>query len=263
MTRTAAFCWGGAILATVVALGQGAHQDWELRAQGDSDTVRFTVRRFEPGHGRWNSTFDVPFSRFHGLSRDTIQLGGKANFEYVVDAGKLACAGGFRGGAGAGTFTVVPNPQYVSELEKLGFSGPVQDTAFTLIMSGVSLDFAREVQALGINGSIADLQNMRNSGIGIKYLRELRDDGYHKLSAHDVMHLHDMGVAAGYLQALKDAGYDLSVPEVINLHNMGVDTGYLRELQNYGLHPSVQDILNLHNTGVSPRFLDAYGPKPP
>jgi len=257
MTRTAAIGWGAVILAAVVALGQGAHQDWELKARGDLDTVRFTVRRFEPGHGRWVSSSDVSFSRFKGLSYETIDRGGKAKFEYVVDAGKLICEGSFHWGSGSGTFTAVPNPQFIFELEKLGFTGPSKEDAFSLIMSGLSLDFAREVKAAGIGASISDLENMQNMGVGITYVRELRDEGYNNLSAHDVIELHNMGVRGSYLAALKDSGYDLPVREIVNLHNMGVDPAYLRELRNTGLHPTAADLVNLHNMGVTPKFLEA------
>jgi len=257
MTRNAAIGWGAAALAAMVAVGQGAHQDWELSPHGDSDTVRFTVRRFEPGHGRWVSTSDVRMSHFQGLSHDIMERGGKVKFEYVRDAGKLVCEGSFHWGAGSGTFTVVPNPEFISELDKLGFGGPSQETAFSMMMSGLSLDFARQVKAAGIRATLADLENMQNMGIGTNYLHELRDDGYTGLSAREVIDLHNMGVRGSYLLALKDAGYDLPMHDVINLHNMGVDAAYIQELRNYGLHPTAQEMLELHNMGVAPRYLEA------
>ncbi len=257
MSRAAIIGWGAVILAAMVAVGQGAHQDWELRQRGDSDSVRFTIRRFEPGRGRWVSTSDVSFSRFKGLTHETIERGGKVNFEYVVDAGKLICEGSFHWGSGAGSFTIVPNPQFISELNKLGFTGPSQENAFAMMMSGLSLDFAREVKAAGISGTISDLENMQNMGVGISYIHELRDDGYTALSAGDVIELHNMGVRGPYMRALKDAGYDLPVHDIVTLHNMGVDAAYIRQLRDAGLHPDAGDVVNLHNMGVTPRFLQA------
>ncbi len=257
MSRTAAIGWGAIVLAAMVAVGQGAHQDWELKSHGDSDTVRFTVRRFEPGHGRWVSTSDVRWVHFKNLSRDTVDRGGKVNFEFVQDAGKLICEGSFHWGYGSGSFTIVPNPQFVSELEKLGFTGPSHESAFSMVMSGLSLEFAREVKEAGISGTIADLENMQNMGVNVKYVQEMRDNGYRNLSAHDVIELHNMGVNGGYLLALKDAGYDLPTRDIVNLHNMGIDGSYIHELQTYGLHPSADELVNLHNMGVSPRYLDS------
>jgi hypothetical protein len=256
MSRISAVGWGAVVLAALVAVGQGAHQNWELRRGGGFDGVRFTVRRFEPGRGRWTSSSTVPFARFHGLSPDTIDHGGKARFEYVQDPGKLVCQGSFSWGSGAGSFTFVPNPQFVSELQKLGYDAPNDARLFSMMMSGVSLEFARAVRDAGLNASIEQLSDLRDQGVTLEFVRDAVREGYTGFSARDYIDLRAQGVSIAFLRDLQDSGYNLSAREIVNLRAQGVDADFLHQLRSYGLHPSASDLVQLRMQGVTPRYLD-------
>ena len=91
--------WGGILFAVVMAVAQESHKEWVLKATDDPDMLQFTIRRFKPG-STWSNTNTVPRSRFRGLSIDTLDHGGKANFEYVTDAGALRCTGSITWGRG-------------------------------------------------------------------------------------------------------------------------------------------------------------------
>jgi len=257
MTRNAAMLWGAAVLAGAVAIGQGSHQDWEVRRTGDFDSVLFTVKRFETGRGRWVSTFRAPLSRFHGLNPDLMEHGGKVQFEYVQDAGKLVCKGRFMWGSGSGSFDFVPNPQYAVELKKLGYDAPKDDQLFSMMMNGLTLEYARTVKEAGLTASLAELEELRNSGLSLEFIRDVRLEGYRDLTAREFIDLRNQGVATGFLRSLKEAGYTLSPHEMVELHNFGVDGRFLKELQTYGLHPAFEELKNFKMQGISPRYLDA------
>jgi hypothetical protein len=256
MTRTAALGWGAVILVTVVALGQGSHQDWELQRGGNWDTVRFSVRRFEAGHGRWNTSFNAPMSRFHGITYDNFSQSGKVKFEYVQDAGKLVCDGRFLWGRGSGSFTFVPNPDFANELKKLGYNAPREDKLFSMAISGINLDYAREMKAAGLDASVEELSELRDQGITLDYIRDVRLEGYRDLTVRDLVDLHNQGVGIKFLRAAKDAGYNLRVHEIINLSQQGIDGGYMRDIQAAGLHPTAAELIEYHQQGVSAKFLD-------
>ena len=274
--------WGAVLVAVVGAVAQDAHKEWSLKQTGTPDMLRFTVRRFKPG-STWSSTWDVPRSRFQGLSIDLLEHGGPAKFTYVQDAGNLECTGRFSWGAGSGDYTFVPNSGFSNQLASLGYDRPDRDDLFSMMMSGVTLDFARGVKDAKVRASSSDLIQMRNHGVNLEYITtatragyqnftaedfmqlrdhgvssdfliDLRDYGY-KLDAHDITHLRDHGVQSAFLRDLKDAGYDLNVQEVTNLRDHGVNSDEMRQLQHYGLRPAASDLTQLRDHGVTPEYL--------
>src|SRR5579863_9132149 len=87
----------GALVAVLIATGQvslDSRQEWKLKRSDSPGMVHFTVERWKPG-SHWTNSTDVPFADFRGLSRDTLEQGGPAKFEYVQDAGRLLCQGDF------------------------------------------------------------------------------------------------------------------------------------------------------------------------
>lgn len=257
MSTYSAIGWGAATLAVVLAAGLGPHQDWEMRRDGAWDTVFFTIKRFEPGHGKSSSTFTVPLSRFRGLAEGVIDRGGKARFEYVQDEGKLLCQGSFAWGTGTGSLTFVPDPRFPSELKKLGYDAPNSDMLFAMMMSGMSLEFAREVHDAGLTASTQQLAELQMKGVTLDYIRDARQQGYTSFSLKDYLDLRDHGIGPGFLRDLMDGGYTLSADEIVRLYGQGVNEAFLHELKSYGLQPKAEDLVRLRAQGATPGFLDS------
>ena len=81
---------GVALLAVLMATGQQSgelRQEWKLKSSDAPGMVHFTVERWKPGN-HWSNSTDVRVANFRGLSRDTIEHGGPAKFQYVQDAGR-------------------------------------------------------------------------------------------------------------------------------------------------------------------------------
>ena len=274
--------WGGILFAVVMAIGQESRKEWVLKPSDAPDMLQFTIRRFKPG-STWSNSNMAPRSRFQGLSIDTLEHGGKANFDYVMDAGTLRCSGRFTWSRGSGDYTFVPNPQFVSELRKLGYDAPDEEQQFAMLMSNVSLDFARGVKDAGLQASTQELIDLRNHGVNLDYIRETHDAGYRNLYARDYIQLRDHGVRTDYLRDLKTYGFNLSVHEIVQLRDHGVpsefirdlkaggydvtadritelrDHGvsseYMRELKDYGLKPAANELVQLRDHGVTPEYL--------
>jgi hypothetical protein len=254
----------GILFGVVMAIGQESRKEWVLKTSDVPDILQFTVRRFKPG-STWSNSNMAPRSRFQGLSIDTLEHGGKANFDYVTDAGTLRCSGSFMLGRGSGDYTFVPNRQFASELRKLGYDAPDEEQQFAMLMSNVSLDFARGVKDAGLQASTQELIDLRNHGVKLDYIRETHDAGYRNLYARDYIQLRDHGVGAGYLRDLKRYGFNLSVPEIVQLRDHGVPSEFLRDLEAGGYDVTARRITELRDHGVSSEYmreLKDYGLKP-
>lgn len=274
--------WGAILIAVVMAVAQEGNKQWVIKTTGTPDILRFTVRRFKPG-SEWSNTTEVPRSRFRGLSIDTLEHGGPAKFEYVQDAGSLACTGRFSWGGGSGDYTFVPNPDFGNQLRQLGYIPPDREQQFSMLMMDVNLQFARGVNDAGLHASIDQLIDLRAHGVSIEFLAEARRSGYQNFSVRDFIDLRDHGVrseflrdlkAYGYnldargitslrdhgvttefMRDLKQAGYNLPAREIADLRDHGVSSEYMRELKDYGLRPEARELTTLRDHGVTPEFL--------
>jgi len=256
MDRAATFIASATLVlvAGIIATGQETAQEWKIKRASDPDTVHFMIARRKAG-SEWMNANDVPLSRFRGLMPEMIDRGGAVTFEYVQDAGSLICKGDIWRGRGSGSYTFSPNPQFVTELKRLGYDAPDEEQLFSMIMSGVTLEFARGVKDEGLRASTWELISLRNHGVTLNYIHDIREAGYDKLFADDVIALRNHGVKVEFLRELNESGYNLSTRQVVELSNHGVNSRFIRDLKSYGLHPSASDIVDLRNHGVTPEYL--------
>jgi hypothetical protein len=218
--------------------------------------VHLTLERSRPGNRSITSS-DVPLTNFHGFSLDMLDRSGPAKFTYVQDAATLECTGKFGWGRGSGDFTLTPNPEFKTELNRLGFATPGQDELFLLVISGTNLDFIREVRGAGIASSLQDILDMAGHGINSQYIHDVARTGYRNLRAEDYIELRDHGVEPRFLQELKDAGYQIAANQVVELKDHGVDSNYVRDLGAYDLRPEPSELVSMRDHGVTPDYLRA------
>jgi len=246
--------WGGILFAVVMAVAQEAGKEWVVKASDASDMLQFTIRHHKGG-SFWSSTNDVPRSRFRGLSIDLLEHGGPAKFEYITDAGTLECKGRFSFGRGSGDYTFVPNRAFVSALTAMGYDAPDEEQVFSMMMSGIGLEFARAVKDAGLHATTSDLIRLRNHGVTLEYIADTRAAGYRDLTVADFVELRNHGVSTGYLRDLKSFGFNLRTAEIVELRNHGVASEFLRDLKLAGYNLPVSRITELRNHGVSSQFL--------
>lgn len=279
---TAMLVTAALLLAGVAMLGQDLKHGWRMQRADRADYVQFTIERWKAGN-HWSSSRPYPITSFKSFSMDYFERGGKQVFTFVQDAGELRCEGTFRFGRGSGEYTFTPNPTFVARLRELGYETPAESDLFALMASDISLDFAREVKAAGLGGSLDQLVELRVNGVSADYIREARSAGYTDFTARDYTQLHIHGVNTEYLRQLKEAGYNLSsaditelrihgVPadfvkdlktagydissrEIAELRIHGINSDYVRDLKAYGLHPEPSDMRELRIQGVSPEYL--------
>jgi hypothetical protein len=185
----------------VIALGVSAlfgsgrtwDDEWRITPADDSGMVRFSIDRVKPG-SQWSMSSDRSVADFRGLSMRTVDSSGKAKFEYVRDAGRLVCEGYFKNGVGIGAFEFIPDLEYARKLQKLGYDAPDDNQMFSMLMSDVSLDFARGVKEANVPATVKQLIDMRLHGVSLPYLHKLKTSGLRGLTAENIVRLRIHGV---------------------------------------------------------------------
>jgi len=246
---------GAVIFEVLTAPGTALNgQSWKLSRSGAPGMVHFTMERSRHGSREVESS-DVRLADFHGFSLAMLDRSGPAKFTYVQDAGTLQCEGKFAWGRGSGSFTLTPNPAFVSELNRLGFSTPREDDLYLMMLSKIDLDFVREVRSAGIARSLQDLLDMAAHGVNLAYVHDMNRAGYRNFRAQDYIEMHDHGVQAQFVEDLKQAGYEIPASQIIELRDHGVDSNFVRDLQLDGLRPRATELVELRDHGVTPGYL--------
>jgi hypothetical protein len=241
----------GAVLLAALLAGQEVRNEWTLTRGDSPDTVHFRVEHVSR-NSKWSHSSDVPVANFRGLNASQ---SGPAKFEYVDDAGTLACQGRFSFGAGSGTYKFQANPKFAGSLTELGYDAPTDDQALSMLLMHVTLDFARGIRDAGVNASTRQLIELRTHGVTLPYIRETQNAGYTNYRAADFIEMKIHGVSTDFLRALKHAGYDLPARQVNELKIHGVSEDYMRDLDIYGLRPRPDDLVQMKIHGVTPEFL--------
>ena len=223
---------------------------WTLeRKKGDHFRLETEMR----GQGNhWVNNTDVRASELKGLSN-----GPNVRFEIPREAGTLNFQGSFDGSKGKGTFTFAGNPGYQRQMQGLGYE--VSDSRLLeLYIHDVSLDFAREMTALG-EVSTGKLVELSIHGVTPEYVREMAGLGYKGLSASKLVEFKIHGVSPELVRALVDTGYeDLPPNRVVEFKIHGVTPDYIRGLANAGyrdLPPNKLVEFKIH--GVNEKFIRA------
>jgi len=239
--------------ATLADQDKTWRHEWTLtRHDSSSSKVHLSLTsRTDDGSDRMNS-LDVPLSSLAGFSLSALDHDGPLKFEYVRDSGRILCEGRVVGSRAFGPFTVALNPSFVSALQKMGYTAPQDDQAFSLVTSDVTLGYAQSVRDTGLTSSVSDLIDLQEHGVTSDYVRAVRQEGFTDLSASDISELRDHGVKPNYLKAIKTAGPNLSIEQVDNLYDHGVKPEYYESMKTTAPQLSIEQIDSLFDHGVEP-----------
>jgi beta-lactamase regulating signal transducer with metallopeptidase domain len=135
---------------------------------------------------------------------------------------------------------------------------PVQ-AVLALAEAGISPEYVDEMDALGYRLlSWEQLVTLRSHGVGPDYVRGLATEGYKDLKAEQLLALRSHGVGPEYIRGLKAAGLtDLSVGDLVELRNHGVSPEFASEMKNVGgdSEPSVSRLMSLRAQGIGPEYV--------
>lgn len=161
-----------AIAAYFVLEGSAApaEEAWRLGRSFHPATARFEIRRSSLFSTRV-TVRTIPWKSIRGLAPGQAWgISEHVQFAVVRDAGAILCSGQVRFGTGYGTFTFKPDPDFVDELRRLGYSEPTLDQLQELAIHDVTREFARSVRDSGVQRpgyrfSATELVRLRQAGI--------------------------------------------------------------------------------------------------
>ncbi len=215
------------ISLAVAQTGSPITGHWTIARPVFQDHVLLTIRCCGNTNSNMNSSTPVPLAQFRGLIRAQLESSGPvARFEIVRDAGTLQLQGYLQNGGGGGTFTFSPNPNFVTEMRSLGYSGLSDETIFALTVHDISTGFVRDMNAMGIHVESAE---------------QLLATGIHNVTVE-------------YARELQALGYsDLSPTKLVTMRIHGISTDFIKEVEALGYsHPSIEQLVTMRIHGVTP-----------
>ena len=122
---------------------------------------------------------------------------------------------------------------------------------------GVTPEYVQQIQKLGYKDiSAHDITQLYAVGVKPSYVKEIKKLGCTNISIHDITQLHAVGVKLGYIKQIKKLGYeDISAHDITQLHAVGVKPDYVRQIKSLGYDGiSIHDITQFYVTGVTPDY---------
>jgi hypothetical protein len=242
----------GAILTRAGDVRTG---DWTLHKSNDSGKVQFSLIEHR-GSGLSNHSSDWPASSFPGV--DFSKLGHQeVHFTLSRDAGKIECEGFLNNDEGAGIFHFQPEPNYMHEMQRLGFVVD-ENKQFTMAVVDVSLAFARETKNEHLEGLDVDkLIAFRIFGITAAFIEELRSEGLKISDADKLVAFRIHGVTPQMVGALHQAGYSPDEDNLIAMRIHGATPEWIGDLKKRGYeHVDLDKLIAFRIHGVSPEFIE-------
>ena len=149
-------------------------------------------------------------------------------------------------------------PEYVDEMDALGFQSAGAEQLIALRQQGVGPDYVRELAEAGYKSlSVEQLIGLRSQGVTADFAKGLRAQGLGELSLTDLLALRAQGVTPEYVASLEAAGQSsLSVTSLVSLRSQGVSGDYVTELKALGYAAlSERQLIALRSQGVTPDYV--------
>jgi beta-lactamase regulating signal transducer with metallopeptidase domain len=225
---------------------------WKIKPSKYGNQIRL---KFE-AYGS-SSTFGFSMDEADDFIRET-----EAGFELIRDAGTFYCEGELAKDGdkwkGSGDCYFRADPEYIREMEKLGFKTPSDSKVFELAIHDVTLDFARGIIEAGYSGfSLDRLIELHIHDVSPEYMKELAELGYKdiKLSRLIEMRIHD--VEPEYIRELNALGYtNIKPSRLIEMRIHDVDPEFIRELAEAGYKDiETSKLIEMHIHDVEPEFI--------
>ncbi|HEV8254820.1 MAG TPA: M56 family metallopeptidase [Vicinamibacteria bacterium] len=148
------------------------------------------------------------------------------------------------------------DPEYVDEMDALGYRSLSWEQLVALRRHGVGPDYVRGLAAEGVKGLGAEqLLALRSHGVGPDYIRGLKAAGLGDLGLGDLLELRNHGVNPEFAAAMKniDGEGEPSVSRLVSLRSQGITPDWVRELQELGYEGlSAGRLMALRSQGVNP-----------
>lgn len=124
---------------------------------------------------------------------------------------------------------------------------------------GVTPEFVSELQQMGYkNFSLDKAIELKDHGVNAEFIGELRKMGYPDLSLDKAIELRDHGVNADFVEAIRAMGFDhISLDKFVELRDHGVTPDYIAGIKKrFGKLFEPNDYIKLREAGISPTSIE-------
>src|SRR6202158_3112593 len=229
--------------------------DWTISKSNDAGKVEFSLIEHHHG-GNSSHESDWPASAFQGV--DFLKSGRQdVRFTIARDAGKIECEGFLNNGEGAGLFHFQPNPNYLREMQALGFSVD-DEKQFSMAVMDVSLEFAKQIKNEHLSDLDADkLIAFRIFHVDSAFIEALRAEGLKISDADKLVAFPIHGATPEWMAELKQHGYDhVDLEKLIAFRIHGVSPDFIQKLQGLGYkHPDPDELIAMRIHNVTPEYI--------
>ncbi|MEL6274474.1 MAG: M56 family metallopeptidase, partial [Bacteroidota bacterium] len=234
---------------------QKMRRNWTAEIVGSRIDFQLIVRS---DNGRYSFANSHTFENINPATLPRNEVG---SFTISNAAGNITFRGIFEGNEGFGTFDFTPDPSFVAELERRGYSGYKEMEMLHFILSDFSPNYIDAIEAEGYSPNKDQLLEMAIFGFNPDNFRQTLDDleslGYEKPKLRKLIELRIHGINKQYVEELSRAGYqDLTLKDVINARIHGLSAEYVQGMAGIGFsNLSFNRILDMSIHGVSPEYV--------
>ena len=195
------------------------------------EEVQFTIiRRSARGGGQYTSSGGILLSELQGLTREqAFSAKADVNFRLVREAGTFLCEGFFKGGKGAGHWTLTTNPSFVSAMRGRGYDNLSEDDVFSAAVHDIN----------------------------IKPIDDLKAAGYDRLTFKELVEANIFEVTGEFIREMKAAGFDnLTLKQLVEARIFKVDSRFAREVEamGFGRQP-LRTLVEMRIHDITPEFI--------
>lgn len=150
-------------------------------------------------------------------------------------------------------------PEYVREMESLGFGKIDQDDLVSSKIQGVTPKFVRDMRTAGWKLSLEEYQAARIHGATPEFAAEMKRLGYPDLAFNHIVSFRIHGVTAEFITALRALGYDhVSPDDLVAMRIHGVTPEYIKELRGAGYEKvPVRKLVEMRIHGIDAKMVKA------
>ena len=172
--------------------------DWTAKSvAGPSPAVKIHIRRLAPRNGGQGTTNTLSVPGTEGLSPDILTAAlSNVQFSITREAGTIRFEGTFARGRGSGTWTLSPDPDYISAMARRGYTNLKGAQLFFAVTEDITEKYIDDLKTAGFDGlSFIELVEAAGNNVTPDFIRRVRSRGYPnatlkemvELRVHDIM----------------------------------------------------------------------------
>lgn len=236
--------------------------EWTAKIDSDKpNKINLQFIRRTEGKGHMNmSGHDIEFSELQGLSRDQAMSENATNvtFRLSREAGSVDFEGSFRGGRGAGSFTLSPNDSFFESLRNRGYLVTGENKMLTAVVLNLTSKFVNDFESMGFpKGDMDELFKALIFKVTPEFASEMRAAGFEKLDLEDLVKARIFKVDAAFASEVQNMGFGRqSMESLVEMRIFKVTPEFLREMKGAGLaNLTVKDLVKLRIFKIDGEFI--------